>query len=201
MEQTDKELMLAAKNGNAEPFGVLFDRYHQRLFEFFYRLGRDAASSEDLVQEVFLRMLRYRNTFRADSEFRAWMYGIARTVRIDRFRRQKAETTLAEDDVPTSNSYRDLASGPFHQVEVEERAELLHRALLRLPVEKRELLVLARFQELRYEQIGSLLGIDVGTVKVRVHRAMVELREIIRKMSNERATCIVKKSVKLLPTN
>ena len=52
MEQNDKALMLAARNGNAEQFGVLFDRYHQRLFDFFYRLGSDAASSEDLVQEV-----------------------------------------------------------------------------------------------------------------------------------------------------
>ena len=78
--------MLAVRDGDVERFGVLFDRYHQRLYEFFYRLGSNAASSQDLVQEVFLRMLRYRKTFRADSEFRGWMYHIARTVRIDRFK-------------------------------------------------------------------------------------------------------------------
>jgi RNA polymerase sigma-70 factor (ECF subfamily) len=178
--------MLAARNGNAEQFGVLFDRYHQRLFNFFYRLGSDAAASEDLVQDVFLRMLKYRNTFRADSEFRAWMYGIARTVRIDRFKGQRAESPLAD-------SHKDLSGGPYRHLEEQERAALLQRALLSLPDEKRELLVLARFHELKYEQIGTLLDVDAGTVKVRVHRAMVELREIVRKMSGESAPCVVKK--------
>jgi len=82
-----------------------------------------------------------------------------------------------------------------------ERAELLQRALLRLPEDKRELLVLARFQELKYEQIGSLLAIDVGAVKVRVHRAMSELREIVQKMSSERTKWNVKKPVKLSRTS
>src|SRR5215510_448956 len=94
MEPTDKELMLAVKDGDAQPFAVLFDRYHQRLFDFFYRLSGDTSSSEDLVQDVFLRMLKYRHTFRIDSEFRAWMYRIARSARIDRFRRQKNESFL-----------------------------------------------------------------------------------------------------------
>ena len=196
MDQTDNDLMLAAKNGDAERFGILFDRYHQRLFDFFYRLGSDAASSEDLVQEVFLRMLKYRNTFRPDSEFRAWMYGIARTVRIDRFRSRKAETSLTGDEYSLGDSREDLSGGPFHQVEYLERATLLQRALLRLPDEKRELLILARYQELRYEQIGTLLGVDVGIVKVRVHRAMVELRETLRQMTGESASCVVKKSEK-----
>src|SRR5882672_64200 len=119
MEQTDKALMLAAKNGDAEQFGVLFDRYHQRLFAFFYRLGSGAAS-EDLVQEVFLRMLKYRNTFRADSEFKAWMYGIARTVRIDRFRGQRVESSLTDDGVPIADSRKDLSGGPFRHVEEQE---------------------------------------------------------------------------------
>ena len=200
MEQSDKALMLAARNGNAEQFGVLFDRYHQRLFNFFYRLGSDAAASEDLVQDVFLRMLKYRNTFRADSEFRAWMYGIARIVRIDRFKGRRAESRLTDDAVP-AGSLQDLSSGPFRQVEEQERAALLQRALLQLPEEKRELLVLARFHELKYEQIGTLLDVDAGTVKVRVHRAMVELREIVRRMSGESAPCVVKKSGKSSSTN
>jgi RNA polymerase sigma factor (sigma-70 family) len=193
MEQSDKALMLAAKSGNAEQFGVLFDRYHQRLFDFFYRLGSDAASSEDLVQEVFLRMLKYRNTFRVDSEFRAWMYGIARTVRIDRFKGQRVEPPLAD-------SLKDSSNGPFRHVEEQERAALLQRALLQLPDDKRELLILARFHELKYEQIGNLLDVEEGTVKVRVHRAMVELREIVKSMSDESASCVVKKSGKLFST-
>jgi RNA polymerase sigma factor (sigma-70 family) len=194
MEPTDKELMLAVKDGDAQPFAVLFDRYHQRLFDFFYRLSGDTSSSEDLVQEVFLRMLRYRHTFRSDSEFRAWMYRIARSSRIDRFRRRKSESLQAAG----AEGMPDVAqeSIAFQKVEQQERSLLLQEALLRLPEDKRELLVLARFHELKYEQIGNLLDVDAGTIKTRVHRAMAELRDIVRKMSDERDKCVVKKSGK-----
>jgi RNA polymerase sigma factor (sigma-70 family) len=191
--------MLAVRDGDVELFGVLFDRYHQRLYEFFYRLGSSAASSEDLVQEVFLRMLKYRKTFRADSEFRGWMYHIARTVRIDRFKSQRDETSLAAGDA--EGGHRPSPPAPDGYIEARERSQLLERALLRLPEDKRELLILARFQELKYEQIASLLNIDAGAVKVRVHRAMTELREIVQKMSVERSKCIVTKPGKLLRTN
>src|SRR5678815_1950363 len=106
MELTDNDLMLAVKRGKPECFGVLFDRHQRRLFEFFYRLSGDAASSEDLVQEVFLRMLKYRNTFREDSNFRPWMYHIARTARVDRFN--------AERDKPSPPGFTELA--PIHPV-------------------------------------------------------------------------------------
>jgi RNA polymerase sigma-70 factor, ECF subfamily len=191
--------MLAVRDGDVELFGVLFDRYHQRLYEFFYRLGSSATSSEDLVQEVFLRMLKYRRTFRADSEFRGWMYHIARTVRIDRFKSQREDSPLTASDA--EGAHRSGQPAPDGYLEARERAELLERALLRLPEDKRELLILARFQELKYEQIASLLNVDVGTVKVRVHRAMTGLREIVQKMSDERSKCIVTKPGKLLRTN
>lgn len=199
MEPTDNALMLAVRSGDAKPFGVLFDRYHQRLFEFFYRLSGDAASSEDLVQEVFLRMLKYRNTFRDNSDFRAWMYHIARTARIDRFRGQRSEEELTDDCVQIVGDGQTQRS-PLHHVEEQERSALLQRALLQLPDEKRELLVLARFHELKYEQIGTLLDIDVGTVKVRVHRALTQLREIIQTMSGEKQKCVAKKCGNLLRT-
>jgi len=199
MEPTDRELMLAVRDGDVDQFGVLFDRYHQRLYEFFYRLAGNAALSEDLVQDVFLRMLKYRHTFRRDSEFRGWMYHIARTVRIDRFRTHREETPLTEGEAENTRGAGTRALDGY--MEEMERAELLQRALLRLPEDKRELLVLARFQELKYEQIGSLLAIDVGAVKVRVHRAMSELREIVQKMSSERTKWNVKKPVKLSRTS
>ena len=199
MEPTDRELMLAVRDGDVDQFGVLFDRYHQRLYEFFYRLGGNAALSEDLVQDVFLRMLKYRHTFRRDSEFRGWMYHIARTVRIDRFRTDREETPLTEGEAENIGGAGARALDGY--MEEMERSELLQSALLRLPEDKRELLILARFQELKYEQIGSLLAIDVGAVKVRVHRAMSELREIVQKMSSERKKWNVKKPVKLSRTS
>jgi RNA polymerase sigma factor (sigma-70 family) len=191
MEPTDNELMFAVRDGDPQPFAVLFDRYHQKLFDFFYRLSGDTASSDDLVQEVFLRMLKYRHTFRNDSEFRAWMYRIARSARVDRFRRQKNESPLPVGHDEMLDAGED--SIVLDQLEQQEMSELLRQALLRLPEDKRELLVLARFQELKYEQIATLLDVDVRTIKTRVHRAMLELRNIAHKMTGERNRCVVKK--------
>ena len=193
MEPTDNNLMLAVKSGDPEPFALLFDRYQRRLFEFFYRFSGDSASSEDLVQEVFLRMLKYRNSFRADSDFRPWMYQIARSVRIDRFNAQRGERSLPES---AADILQCRSSGPFQHLMNAERLSALQEALLELPAEKRELLILARFQELKYEEIGLLLEVGTGTIKVRVHRAMLELREILQRIegpSTEAKPCVAKK--------
>ena len=196
-EPTDRDLMLAAAKGDVDKFGLLFDRYHQRLYEFFYRLSGDPSSSEDLVQDVFLRMLRYRRSFGESSEFRAWMYRIARTARIDRFRKRHDHASLSGERARETQ-----ASGfaPDRLFENSEMAALLQRALLQLPEAKREILVLARFQELKYEQIASLLDLDPGAVKVRVHRATLELREIVLKMSESNEKCDAMKSGKTFPT-
>lgn len=185
MEPTDSELMLAVRDGNFEKFGTLFDRHHQNLFNYFYRLSGDAASSEDLVQDVFLRMLKYRRSFKTDSQFRAWMYQIARTARIDRFKRRHEEQTDANCSELLSPQ-----NGPHHSLEEAEQSVLLQKALLQLPDDKREILILARFQQMKYSEIARLLGVEEGAVKVRVHRAIVELRDIVLNMAGERTNAM-----------
>jgi RNA polymerase sigma-70 factor (ECF subfamily) len=184
---SDKNLMLAVRNGDMEPFGVLFQRHHDRLFSFFYRMTADAAVSEDLTQEVFVRMLKYRRSFGDSSDFSGWMYQIARNVRIDHFRKSRMET------VPIEKMARAAQAAQAFRLENAEQVSLLHRALLELSEDKRELLVLARFEEISYETIASLLSIEVGTVRVRVHRALRELRVVFLKLSDEGAKCDVKK--------
>jgi RNA polymerase sigma factor (sigma-70 family) len=188
MELTDKQLMLAVRHGQIEQFGVLFDRHHERLLNFFYRMTGDPVASEDLVQDVFVRMLRYRNTFGDDSEFRAWMYHIARNARADHFRKHRPDVVLEADN-------QALVRGGLQHRDLERRQylDMLQRAFLRLPEDKRELLVLARYQEMKYEKIAALLDVDIGTVKVRVHRAMLELRNIFLKLSGENPICTAQK--------
>ena len=73
-EATDDELMQRVRDGDAAPLGVLFERYQVPLYNFFLRLTGRTAVSEDLVQEVFLRVLKYRHTYRGQSQFRTWLY-------------------------------------------------------------------------------------------------------------------------------
>ena len=166
--ETDEELMLQVREGAEETLGVLFDRYHAPLYNFYTKLTGDRTLSEDLVQEVFLRILRHRKTFRVGTPFRAWIYQIARNARIDHFRKSRPQVPFEPEMAPAVD-----AGDPAQQL---QESELLHRALMELPEEKRELLVLCRFQELPYEEVARLVGCGVATVKVRIHRALQELR-------------------------
>lgn len=169
--------MLQVRDGASQMLGVLFDRYQTPLFNYFSRLTGDRVISEDLIQEVFLRILRYQQSYRPNTLFRPWLYQIARNARLDHLRRNPAPAPLDAAPTPTAAPTPDPA-------QQKQETELLHRALMSLPEEKREILLLSRFQELKYEEIARLLGCEVGAVKVRVHRALQELREIFRKIES-----------------
>jgi RNA polymerase sigma factor (sigma-70 family) len=174
---SDEELMLQVREGIGEMLGVLFERYQQPLFSFFVRLTGDPALAEDLVQDVFYRILRYRRTYKPGSAFRTWMYQVARNARRDSFDRRRNETPLHEQMIHPAVLPRDTVAD-------EQENLLLRRALLQLPEEKREVLLLSRFQELSYEEIGNLLGVEAGAVKVRVFRALQALKEIANQLQN-----------------
>jgi RNA polymerase sigma factor (sigma-70 family) len=172
----DEDVMLQVRNGEVEMLGVLFDRYQAPLFNFYSKMTQDRTVSEDLVQEVFLRILRYRQTYRPNTAFRTWMYQIARNTRLDQVRKTHPETPFASEPVaPTSLT---------DSAQQQQEAALLQSALMRLPEDKRELLVLSRFQELKYDEIARLLGCEAGTVKVRVHRALQQLRQIFLQLES-----------------
>jgi RNA polymerase sigma-70 factor (ECF subfamily) len=170
-EPTDTELMIQVRNGDIGQLGVLFERHHRPLYAFFVRLTGSRALAEDLVQEVFVRLLKYRHTFRG-GDFLPWVFRLARNAAADQYSRRRPEDPLPED------RHEPASSAPLVSetvVQDEEQARL-RVALGRLSPDKRELLLLARFQLLPYEEIAGLLDTTVGAVKVRVHRALKELR-------------------------
>ena len=179
----DEELMADVASGELHRMSPLFDRYRTALFQFFRRQGAEAAVSEDLVQEVFFRILRARQTYRRDLPFRAWLYQIARNVRVDHLRRTVRETQPDDD----FGEVACLAATPEQQAEASESSRLLRHALDALPERKRELLILSRFQGLKYKEIAAITGADVNTVKVRIHRCMNDLRESFLALSERRA--------------
>src|SRR5437764_10550634 len=174
----DEDLMLQVREGVGDMLAVLFDRYQSPLFNFYCRLTGDRVASEDLVQDVFFRILKYRQSYRPGTPFRAWMYQIARNARQD-YHRKHPQALPFEPEMSPAVVDADAA-------EAEQQAALLHRALLILPEEKREVLVLSRFQELKYDEIARLLDCEVNTVKVRIHRALRELRGIFEKLTSAR---------------
>jgi RNA polymerase sigma-70 factor (ECF subfamily) len=180
---TDIELMEKVRDGDLPQLAHLFERHHIKLYNFYLRLTGRRDLSEDFVQEVFFRILKYRHTFRGDGEFTLWMYRIARNVHIDHHRKRTRAPAIAEE-------YEEPATEDPHAQELLEQRQtrkLLRQAFARLPDEKREVLILSRYQGLRYEVIATLLGCSVDAVKVRVHRAMNELRTVFFRLSGEKA--------------
>jgi RNA polymerase sigma factor (sigma-70 family) len=173
---TDDALMSRVRDGHVHALAPLFDRHSAALFNFYLRTTGNRASSEDLVQDVFVRILKYRRTYRPGSRFVTWMYNIARHARVDFLRKRRGE--IEWDDAYASPIL------PADPAESNQRLHHLALALRRLPDDKREILVLSRYQGLRYEAIAQLLGCEVGAVKVRVHRAMRELREHFQQIAS-----------------
>jgi RNA polymerase sigma factor (sigma-70 family) len=179
----DEQIMQEVRSGNVGKLETLFDRHHRALFRYFLRLTSDRAASEDMVQDVFFRILKYRHTYQPETSFRAWMYQVGRNVWLDYTGRRKAEVTLPENAGEIGSA--DLPAD--RQVQQKQETVLLHRALAAMPPEKREVLVMSRFQELKYEEIASVLKCEVGTVKVRVYRALRELGDRFFALGGERA--------------
>jgi RNA polymerase sigma-70 factor, ECF subfamily len=182
---TDHELMTAVTRGNLVSMSEIYGRRHRLLFRFFFRLTGRQAAAEDLVHEVFLRMIRYRHTYESGDGFEAWMYRIARNAFADHMKKHRLETPAEDGVLEGADSGRPT---PFDTLSRKQELALLYRALRELPDDKRELIVLSRFQGFSYAQIGDLVGCETGTVKVRVFRAMKEMGRIYLDLQKEKAS-------------
>jgi RNA polymerase sigma-70 factor (ECF subfamily) len=177
---TDHQLMLAVRDGDLDKLGHLFEKYHKQLYNYFLRQLEDPQSSEDIVQEVFLKMLKYRHTYRGEGQFKTWMYSIAHNAKIDHFK--KASRYVVTDELDRLVS---AIPSPEESFERSSRHDVLYEALSRLSDDKREVLVLSRFQNLKYEEISRVLGCPVGTIKARVFHAINDLRRFFNTHGGE----------------
>lgn len=192
MTATDNELMLQVREGDLRKLAILFEHHHKPLFNFFVHMNGNRDLSEDLVQDVFFRILRYRHTYNEKHPFTAWMYQIARNTHVDHAGKRKGELQLiterSDEEEKTMNEPVSPLPGAEENLRKRQEIRLLRRALDRLPEDKREVLVLSRFQNLKYEEIAHVLGCEVGAVKVRVYRATKALGEIYFELAGEKAS-------------
>lgn len=184
-DPTDHELMLAVRAGKIARLGELFERHHGALFGFFLRLTQQRALSEDLVQWVFYRILKYRHTYRDEGKFSAWIYHLARKVAADHYRKRPLPTSGSETN-DLAELLPDQSPGPSENATHNDDLALMRQAMAELPLDQREILVLHRFQNLQHAEIARLLECNEGAVKVRAHRALVALRELYFKLRRGR---------------
>ena len=168
--------MMKVKAGDLDKLGLLFERYNRQLFSYFYRLTHRRDVSEDLVQGVFERIIKYRHTYSDEGAFSTWIYRIARNLHADHYRSSK---DMQEDDLTNPDRLEGDVTEPALESEDDRELKLLKMALERLDPEKKEMLVLSRYQGFKYTEIAEIMDCSVSAVKVRVFRAINELKEIV----------------------
>ena len=165
---SDGVIMQQVKAGDLSLASILFRKYHRKIYHFLGKMSGDYHTAEDLTQNVFVKMIQYKNSYNPEMNFEAWIYRIARNSFLDHVRQKK---TLV---------YTDLE--PFQQiserdeVNPEEQYNRLHQALAGLPEDDREVLILTRFQKMKYQEVAAILGTTESNVKVKVFRALEKLR-------------------------
>jgi len=183
----DAALLLALKNGEFAAFSELVDRHQRSLINFFYHLCWDRQAAEDCAQEVFLRVYSHLDRYEPQAKFTTFLFRIARNLWIDRLRTVAVHGKPASLDSRTEGGDgRSLGervpSASLSPVEIlakEEQQAALERAIDQLPEEQKSVVILSEIQGLRYQDIGEILDIPVGTVKSRMHTAMERLKELL----------------------
>jgi len=178
---TEEQLMVSVKNGDLDKASVLFDAYHKKLFNFFVKTTFDRELSNDLTQNVFLRMLKYRTSYKEGNKFISWIFQIARNVSFDHFRKNKSKSSDFKD---LENLCADVADH-YHDLERSEAEKTLYLSMSKLSEEQREVLVLSKFEELKYEEIAKIMNTTIANVKVKVHRAINKLREFYFELEDQ----------------
>ncbi|MFC1564035.1 RNA polymerase sigma factor [candidate division KSB1 bacterium] len=167
--------MFQAQSGDLDKLGLLYKRHNKTLFGFFYRTTFSVDVSEDLTQNVFYRIVKYRDRFRGEGKFTTWMYSIAHNVLSDHFRKNSRieyHDDITEFDLPDSE---DLDT----QIVVREQKALLKDALKELKTDQREALIMSKYQGLKCREIAAIFNCTENVVKSRIFRAINKLTEII----------------------
>ena len=184
---SDRELLERCRAGEAAAFDVLVDRYAGRAYQIAYGVLGNREDAEEVAQDVFVRVHRALQRFRGDSEFSTWMYRIAVNLARNKYRWNKSRggNRAISIDAPIEGrdgetSGMDLPEnrpGPDEETQLAEFQQNVTEELEKLPPLYREALVLRNIEQMSYEDIATLLGCKLGTIKSRIARAREELRK------------------------
>jgi RNA polymerase sigma-70 factor (ECF subfamily) len=175
----DDDALLIAETlaGQTAAFGKLVEKYQDRLFNTVVHLAGNVEDARDVVQEAFVQAFVKLDTFRGSSAFYTWLYRIAFNISAGQRRKHRPVGSIDRKGEQIGLDPMDNGNGPVEQLEQEECCQQVRRALRRLTDEHRKILVLREIDGCNYETIAGILDLPVGTVRSRLHRARMQLRE------------------------
>jgi RNA polymerase sigma-70 factor (ECF subfamily) len=187
---TDDQLLIAdCLQGRSAAFGELVLRYQDRLFNTVYRLVGNTEDARDVVQDAFINAYQSLGSFKGDSLFFTWLYRIAVNTAISWKRKQRivyrlqlgaAQQGFGREPADTSEGHQ-----PSHALERAEEERRVQDALNRLSPEHRTVLILKDLEGQKYEIMADVLGVPIGTIRSRLHRARLELRTVLEQLDKE----------------
>lgn len=188
MSKTDADLIAEAVRGQTEAFGQLVVRYQNRLFNSLVGVLGGAEDARDITQDAFVQAFQKLHTFRGDSQFYSWLYRIALNTSASQKRKKRRvlvsiEATRAQTGMEPIDVHP--AAQPEYGLEISERQTAVRLALQELSEEFRTVLVLKEIDGLRYEEIAEIVACPIGTVRSRIHRARLELRNRLCRLLKE----------------
>jgi RNA polymerase sigma-70 factor (ECF subfamily) len=182
-DQTDVEILSDVADGDIEAYGKIVNRYKARLYNFVFRFVGERETAEDIVQETFLRAFRKRTEYRAIANFSTWLFTIAGNLAKSELRRRKRWRLFSlhkDDDDETGFELPDESHRPDTVTESSIADVGIHRAIMSLPANYRQVVLLRDVEGTSYQEIADISDCPVGTVKSRVNRARLKLQQKLR---------------------
>jgi RNA polymerase sigma-70 factor, ECF subfamily len=176
----DAQLIRETLAGKSAAFGELVQKYQDRLYNTLVHVVGNAEDARDVVQDAFVQAFLKLEGFRQTSGFYTWLYRIAFNVAASLGRRRKPTLSIERAREAAGQEPVDDQAGPSQRAEDEERAGQVREAIAALSEEHRAILVLREIDGCCYETIGEILGLPIGTVRSRLHRARLQLREKLK---------------------
>lgn len=183
----DSAIMLELRSGNMAAFDFLVARYRRPIISFMYRMTRNQAVAEELAQEVFLRVFRSRETYRAEARFSTWLYRIATNLGVNHARDHRRERTaptvyLDESDPETGTTpdLPDATPGAETRLLRDERLRQIREHVLALPERQRMAVLMHKYDGMDYREIGQVLKLSESATKSLLFRAYQTLREKLK---------------------
>ncbi len=184
---TDAEIMLRVREGDDPGFNFLIEKYRKPIINFMYRMVHNQAVAEELAQEVFLRVYRSRQTYRAEAKFTTWLYRIATNLGVNHARDTKHERAaqtiyLDQPDAETGTTpdVADMHPGAEEEMVKDERMKAIRQHVMALPERQRTAVLMHKYQGLDYKEIGDVLRLSESATKSLLFRAYQTLREKLK---------------------
>lgn len=180
--KTEADLIREALAGESQSYGVLVERFQDRLYNAMLQITGSHDEAEDVVQDSFVQAYLKLSSFQGNSQFFTWLYRIAFNNALSRRRRRRGEMSIDQSREVTGSDPEDRHESPDEPLLRAERVSLVTAALRQLTEEHRTILVMREMQELAYEEIAEILEINIGTVRSRLSRARSQLKTQLEEM-------------------